>query len=132
MAGFQTHITISTSPASAYGVWGYYCGAPAGNLPAGRGAVQRFGHAARPRQRLRPAGAGDQLFAAAFVPDADARPLCNLGWSHETMVWRRQRFMPSSASAWREFSSGIPYTAACGTAFRRACMRAAGVLHCLR
>src|SRR6266404_1624380 len=28
MAGFKTHITVSTITGVGYGVWGFYCGAP--------------------------------------------------------------------------------------------------------
>ena len=49
MAGFQTHITVSTITGIGYGVWGYQCGARSQTCVLAGSAVQRLRHVARSR-----------------------------------------------------------------------------------
>ena len=68
MAGFQTHITVSTLAGVGYGVWGYSCGAPvqtcvlAGGLCSVSGMLPDLdSESGRPVQEI-------SCFAAAVVP----------------------------------------------------------------
>lgn len=86
MAGFQTHITVSTITGIAYGVWGFQCGAPvetcvlAGGLCSVSGMLPDLdSDSGRPVQEM-------SAFAAAIVPMLMIERFKTFGWSHETMV----------------------------------------------
>jgi hypothetical protein len=86
MAGFQTHITVSTITGLAYGVWGYQCGAPvetcvlAGGLCSVSGMLPDLdSDSGRPVQEM-------SAFAAAIVPMLMLERFENFGWPRETMV----------------------------------------------
>ena len=86
MAGFQTHITVSTVTGIAYGVWGWQCGAPletcilAGGLCSVSGMLPDLdSDSGRPVQEM-------SCFAAAVVPMLMLERFENFGWSHEMMV----------------------------------------------
>ena len=115
MAGFQTHITVSTITGIAYGVWGYQCGATveqcvlAGGLCSVSGMLPDLdSDSGRPVQEM-------SAFAAAIVPMLMLERFENFGWPRETMRSTRR-----SASASLKCSSGTRSTAACGTASRPA------------
>ena len=86
MAGFQTHITVSTVTGVAYGVWGYQCGAPletcvlAGGLCSVSGMLPDLdSDSGRPVQEM-------SSFAAAVIPMLMLERFENFGWPRETMV----------------------------------------------
>ncbi len=86
MAGFQTHITVSTITGIAYGVWGFQCGAPvetcvlAGGLCSVSGMLPDLdSDSGRPVQEM-------SAFAAAIVPMLMLERFENFGWPRETMV----------------------------------------------
>src|SRR5438309_7810479 len=86
MAGFRTHITVSTITGIGYGVWGYHCGAPletcalAGGLCSVSGMRPDLDSASgRPVQEM-------SAFAAAVVPLLMLERFESLGWSRETMA----------------------------------------------
>jgi membrane-bound metal-dependent hydrolase YbcI (DUF457 family) len=86
MAGFQTHITVSTITGIAYGVWGFQCGAPvetcllAGGLCSVSGMLPDLdSDSGRPVQEM-------SSFAAAIVPMLMIERFENFGWPRETMV----------------------------------------------
>jgi hypothetical protein len=86
MAGFQTHITVSTITGAAYGLWGWQCGAPieacilAGGLCSVSGMLPDLdSDSGRPVQEM-------SSFAAAVVPMLMIERFQNFGWPRETMV----------------------------------------------
>lgn len=86
MAGFQTHIAVSTLTGVGYGVWGYHCGAPietsvlAGALCSVSGMLPDMdSDSGRPVQEM-------SAFAAAVVPMLMLERFSTLGWSHEMMA----------------------------------------------
>jgi hypothetical protein len=86
MAGFQTHITVSTITGIAYGVWGYQCGAPiqtcalAGALCSVSGMLPDLdSDSGRPVQEI-------SALSAAVVPLLMLERFKDFGWSHETMA----------------------------------------------
>ncbi|HZN36177.1 MAG TPA: metal-dependent hydrolase [Pirellulaceae bacterium] len=86
MAGFQTHITVSTITGIAYGVWGFQCGAPvetcvlAGGLCSVSGMLPDLdSDSGRPVHEM-------SAFAAAIVPMLMLERFENFGWSRESMV----------------------------------------------
>ncbi len=86
MAGFQTHITVSTVTGVAYGVWGYQCGAPiqtcllSGALCSVSGMLPDLdSDSGRPVQEI-------SALAAAVVPLLMLERFKDFGWSHETMA----------------------------------------------
>jgi hypothetical protein len=86
MAGFQTHIAVSTITGIGYGVWGYQCGAPletsvlAGALCSVSGMLPDLdSDSGKPVQEM-------SAFAAAVVPMLMLDRFSALGWSHETMA----------------------------------------------
>jgi hypothetical protein len=86
MAGFQTHITVSTITGIAYGVWGFQCGATveqsvlAGGLCSVSGMLPDLdSDSGRPVQEM-------SAFAAAIVPMLMIERFENFGWPRETMV----------------------------------------------
>jgi hypothetical protein len=86
MAGFQTHIAVSTLTGIGYGVWGFHCGAPiqtsvlAGALCSVSGMLPDLdSDSGRPVQEI-------SAFAAAVVPMLMLERFSTLGWSHEMMV----------------------------------------------
>src|SRR5947209_7297237 len=87
MAGFQTHITVSTLAGVGYGVWGYSCGAPvqtcvlAGGLCSVSGMLPDLdSESGRPVQEI-------SCFAAAVVPLLMLERFREFGWSQETMAF---------------------------------------------
>ena len=86
MAGFQTHIAVSTVTGIGYGVWGFHCGAPlptcvlAGGLCSVSGMLPDLdSDSGRPVQEI-------SCFAAAVVPLLMLERFRDFGWSHETMA----------------------------------------------
>jgi len=86
MAGFQTHITVSTITGVAYGAWGWQCGAPvetcvlAGGLCSVAGMLPDLdSDSGRPVQEM-------SCFAAAVIPMLMLQRFKDFGWSHEMMV----------------------------------------------
>ena len=86
MAGFQTHIAVSTVTGVGYGVWGYQCGAPletsllAGALCSVSGMLPDLdSDSGRPVQEM-------SAFAAAVVPMLMLERFKEFGWSHESMA----------------------------------------------
>src|SRR6476620_10945564 len=86
MAGFQTHITVSTVTGIGYGVWGFHCGAPletsvlAGALCSVSGMLPDLdSDSGRPVQEM-------SSFAAAVVPMLMLERFRSFGWTHETMA----------------------------------------------
>ena len=86
MAGFQTHIAVSTLTGVGYGLWGFQCGAPletcvlAGGLCSVSGMLPDLdSDSGRPVQEM-------SAFAAAVVPLLMLERFETLGWSRETMV----------------------------------------------
>ncbi|HEY2411501.1 MAG TPA: metal-dependent hydrolase [Pirellulaceae bacterium] len=86
MAGFHTHISVSTITGVAYGVWGYQCGAPiqtcalAGALCSVSGMLPDLdSDSGRPVQEI-------SALAAAVVPLLMLDRFKDFGWSHETMA----------------------------------------------
>jgi hypothetical protein len=86
MAGFKTHITVSTITGVGYGVWGFYCGAPletcvlAGSLCSVSGMLPDLdSDSGRPVQEM-------SSFAAAVIPMLMLPRFKTLEWSHETMA----------------------------------------------
>jgi hypothetical protein len=86
MAGFQTHIAVSTLTGIGYGVWGFHCGAPvetsvlAGALCSISGMLPDLdSDSGRPVQEM-------SSFAAAVVPMLMLERFSTLGWSHETIA----------------------------------------------
>jgi LexA-binding, inner membrane-associated putative hydrolase len=86
MAGFQTHIAVSTLTGIGYGVWGFHCGAPietsllAGALCSVSGMLPDLdSDSGRPVQEM-------SAFAAAVVPMLMLERFSTLGWSHEMMA----------------------------------------------
>lgn len=86
MAGFQTHITVSTITGIGYGVWGWQCGAPvetcvlAGGLCSVSGMLPDLdSDSGRPVQEI-------SCFAAAVIPMLMLERFENFGWSREMMV----------------------------------------------
>jgi hypothetical protein len=86
MAGFHTHISVSTITGVAYGVWGYQCGAPvqtcalAGALCGLSGMLPDLdSDSGRPVQEI-------SALAAAVVPLLMLDRFKDFGWSHETMA----------------------------------------------
>jgi hypothetical protein len=86
MAGFHTHISVSTITGVAYGVWGYQCGAPvqtcalAGALCSVSGMLPDLdSDSGRPVQEI-------SALAAAVVPLLMLDRFKEFGWSHETMA----------------------------------------------
>jgi len=86
MAGFQTHITVSTLTGVGYGVWGYHSGAPletsvlAGALCSVSGMLPDLdSESGRPVQEI-------SSFAAAVIPMLMLDRFSMLGWSHEMMA----------------------------------------------
>jgi len=86
MAGFQTHITVSTVTGIAYGLWGWYSGAPvetcllAGGLCSVSGMLPDLdSDSGRPVQEM-------SSFAAAIVPMLMLERFENFGWSREMIV----------------------------------------------
>jgi hypothetical protein len=86
MAGFQTHITVSTVTGLAYGLWGWQCGAPvetcilAGGLCSVSGMLPDLdSDSGRPVQEM-------SSFAAAVVPMLMIERFQSFGLSRESMV----------------------------------------------
>lgn len=86
MAGFQTHISVSTVTGIAYGLWGWQSGAPvetcvlAGGLCSVSGMLPDLdSDSGRPVQEM-------SSFAAAVVPMLMIERFENFGWSREMMV----------------------------------------------
>jgi LexA-binding, inner membrane-associated putative hydrolase len=86
MAGFQTHISVSTLTGVGYGIWGYHCGAPLETCILGGGLCSVAGmlpdldsDSGRPVQEM-------SAFAAAVVPLLMLERFQTLGWSREMMV----------------------------------------------
>lgn len=86
MAGFRTHMTVSTAAGLAYGGWGYACGLPpqtcllAGGLCSVAGMLPDLdSDSGRPVQEM-------SAFAAAVVPLLMLERFETLGWSRETMA----------------------------------------------
>lgn len=86
MAGFQTHMAVSTVTGIGYGVWGFHCGAPietcilAGSLCSVSGMLPDLdSDSGRPVQEM-------SSFAAAIVPLLMLERFRDFGWSHETMA----------------------------------------------
>jgi hypothetical protein len=86
MAGFQTHIAVSTVTGIGYGVWGYHCGAPietcvlAGSLCSVSGMLPDLdSDSGRPVQEM-------SSFAAAVIPLLMLERFRDFGWSHESMA----------------------------------------------
>ena len=86
MAGFQTHITVSSLTGAVYGLWGWHCGAPvetcvlAGGLCAVSGMLPDLdSDSGRPVQEI-------SCFAAAVIPMLMLERFENFGWSREGMV----------------------------------------------
>ena len=86
MAGFQTHITVSTVTGVAYGLWGWQCGATpeccilAGGLCSVSGMLPDLdSDSGRPVQEI-------SCFAAAVIPMLMLERFENFGWSREMMV----------------------------------------------
>jgi hypothetical protein len=86
MAGFQTHITVSTVTGIAYGAWGYHCGAPletcvlAGGLCSVSGMLPDLdSDSGRPVQEM-------SAFAAAVIPMLMIERFQTFGWPRETMA----------------------------------------------
>lgn len=86
MAGFQTHITVSTITGVAYGLWGWQCGAPeetcilAGGLCSVSGMLPDLdSDSGRPVQEM-------SSFAAAVVPMLMIERFQTFGWPREAMV----------------------------------------------
>lgn len=86
MAGFQTHITVSTITGAAYGLWGWQSGAPeetcvlAGALCSVSGMLPDLdSDSGRPVQEM-------SAFAAAVMPMLMIERFENFGWPRETMV----------------------------------------------
>jgi hypothetical protein len=86
MAGFQTHITVSTVTGIGYGAWGYQCGAPietcvlAGTLCSVSGMLPDLdSDSGRPVQEM-------SALAAAVIPLLMLERFKEFGWSHETMA----------------------------------------------
>lgn len=86
MAGFQTHITVSSLTGVAYGLWGWQSGAPpetcllAGGLCSVSGMLPDLdSDSGKPVQEM-------SAFAAAVVPMLMLERFENFGWSREMMV----------------------------------------------
>ena len=86
MAGFQTHMAVSTVTGIGYGVWGFHCGAPietcilAGSLCSVSGMLPDLdSDSGRPVQEM-------SSFAAAVIPLLMLERFRDLGWSNETMA----------------------------------------------
>jgi hypothetical protein len=86
MAGFQTHITVSTVTGIAYGAAGYHFGAPletcllTGGLCSVSGMLPDLdSDSGRPVQEM-------SAFAAAVIPMLMLERFQNFGWSREMMV----------------------------------------------
>src|SRR5436190_11077197 len=86
MAGFQTHIAVSTVTGIAYGVWGFHAGAPletcvlAGGLFSVSGMLPDLdSDSGRPVQEM-------SAFAAAVIPMLMVERFKSFGWPPETMV----------------------------------------------
>jgi LexA-binding, inner membrane-associated putative hydrolase len=86
MAGFQTHIAVSTLTGVGYGLWGYHSGAPletsllAGALCSVSGMLPDLdSDSGRPVQEM-------SSFAAAVVPMLMLERFTTFGWSHEMMA----------------------------------------------
>lgn len=86
MAGFKTHITVSTLAGVAYGAWGYHSGAPlescilAGGLCSVSGMLPDLdSDSGRPVQEM-------SAFAAAIIPMLMLERFQNFGWPRETMA----------------------------------------------
>lgn len=86
MAGFKTHITVSTLCGIGYGAFGYYQGAPlqscllAGGLCSVSGMLPDLdSDSGRPVQEM-------SAFAAAVVPMLLLERLQGFGWPRETIV----------------------------------------------
>lgn len=86
MAGFQTHVTVSTFTGVAYGLWGWQCGATEETciLAAGLCSVSGMlpdldSETGRPVQEM-------SCFAAAVIPMLMLERFENFGWSREMMV----------------------------------------------
>ncbi len=86
MAGFQTHITVSTVTGVAYGLWGWQCGATpeacilAGGLCSVAGMLPDLdSDSGRPVQEM-------SCFAAAVIPMLMLERFQDFGWSREMMV----------------------------------------------
>jgi hypothetical protein len=84
MAGFQTHISVSTMTGIGYGVWGFHCGAPletcvlSGTLCSVSGMLPDLdSDSGRPVQEM-------SSFAAAVIPLLMLERFKEFGWSHET------------------------------------------------
>jgi hypothetical protein len=86
MAGFETHLTVSTVTGIGYGLWGWQCGAPietcilAGGLCSVSGMLPDLdSDSGRPVQEM-------SCFAAAVIPMLMLERFENFGWSREMMV----------------------------------------------
>jgi len=86
MAGFQTHIAVSTVTGIGYGVWGYQCGAPietcvlSGALCSVSGMLPDLdSDSGRPVQEM-------SALAAAVIPLLMLERFKEFNWSHETMA----------------------------------------------
>jgi hypothetical protein len=86
MAGFETHVTVSTVTGVAYGLWGWQCGAApetcilAGGLCSVSGMLPDLdSDSGRPVQEI-------SCFAAAVIPMLMLERFENFGWSREMMV----------------------------------------------
>ena|SRR5688572_4629346 len=86
MAGFQTHIAVSTVTGLGYGLWGYHAGAPletcvlAGGLCSVSGMLPDLdSDSGRPVQEI-------SSFAAAIVPMLMLERFQGFGWPRETIV----------------------------------------------
>lgn len=86
MAGFETHITVSTVTGIGYGLWGWQCGATPETciLAAGLCSVSGMlpdldSDSGRPVQEM-------SCFAAAVIPMLMLERFENFGWSREMMV----------------------------------------------
>jgi LexA-binding, inner membrane-associated putative hydrolase len=86
MAGFETHVTVSTITGIGYGLWGWQCGARpetcilAGGLCSVAGMLPDLdSDSGRPVQEM-------SCFAAAVIPMLMLERFENFGWSQEMMV----------------------------------------------
>lgn len=124
MAGFQTHITVSTVTGIGYGAWGYQCGAPietcvlAGTLCSVSGMLPDLdSDSGRPVQEM-------SALAAAVIPLLMLERFKEFGWSHETMalagasIYVAVRFGVASAfkryTVHRGMWHSLPACLACG------------------
>ena len=101
MAGFKTHITVSSLLGVGYGGAAYWMyGVPWPTCRVGRRSVRRLGHVARHRQRLGHAVARERGLCRGGGADDAAAPLSADGACRTSRsFWPRRRSICRSASA---------------------------------